>query len=128
MIKVLCQTMTNDNDSSLKVQIMEYPNLDLFKEEILKHYPKIRVSLPEEHDEFWFGIQYGDTSDGFWFRWLMAIVDTERGCLYSRGDEECVRHLGLPSKKQHCSKDVYELLKYLKNKIAQEKQNITFVD
>lgn len=128
MIKVLCETMTNSYDSSLKVKIMEYDSLDSFKREVLKHYPKIHISLPKDNEEFWFGIQYGDTSDGFWFRWLMAIVDTTRGCLYSRGDDDCVRCLGLPRKTQHCSKEVYEMLKEIKDEMEIKKQNVVFVD
>ena len=94
MIKVLCETMTSSY--SLKVRIMEYNSLESFKEEVLKHYPNVSVSLPKENGELWFGIKYGSTPDGFCFRWLMAIIDTERGCLYSYGDNECVSHFGLP--------------------------------
>ena len=127
MIKVLCETMTNSYDSSLRVKIMEYDNLESFKREVLKHYPKISISLPKENEEFWFGIQYGSTSDGFWFRWLMAIVDTERGCLYSRGDDS-VSDLGLPRKTQHCSKEVYTMLKEIKEEVESRKQNVIFVE
>lgn len=97
------------------------------KREVLKHYPKINISLPKENEELWFGIQYGCTSDGFWFRWLMAIVDTERGCLYSRGDDY-VNYLGLPRKVQHCSKEVYAMLSEIENKIRYRKQNVVFVE
>lgn len=128
MIKVLCQTMTSSYDSSLKVKIMEYESLESFKKEVLKHYPKISISLPKENEELWFGIQYGSTSDGFWFRWLMAIVDTERGCLYSRGDDDCVNYLGLPRKTQHCSKEVYTMLNEIKKEVDDRKQNVTFVE
>lgn len=128
MIKVLCQTMTNSYDISLKVEIMEYNSLESFKKEVLKHCPKVRVSLPKENEELWFGIQYGSTSDGFWFRWLMAIIDTERGCLYSRGDNECVSCFGLPKGKQHCSKEVYTMLKEIQDEVSRKKQNVVFVE
>lgn len=128
MIKVLCETMTNSYDSSSKVKIMEYDSLESFKTEVLKHYPKVSVSLPKENEELWFGIQYGSTSDGFWFRWLMAIVDTERGCLYSRGDNDCVSYFGLPKGKQHCSKEVYTMLKEVKDYVDSRKQNVVFVE
>lgn len=128
MIKVLCQTMTNSYDSSCREIIMEYDNLECFKIEILKHYPKIKISLPKENEELWYGIQYGDTVDGFWFRWLMAIMDTERGCLYSLGDYSCAKHLGLPRDKEHCSKEVYTMLKEIKDEVKKRKQNIVFVE
>ena len=128
MIKVLCETMTNSYDSSLKVKIMEYNSLESFKAEVLKHYPKVSVSLPKENEELWFGIQYGSTSDGCWFRWLMAIVDTERGCLYSRGDNDCVSYFGLPKGKKHCSKEVYTMLKEIKDYVDSRKQNVVFVE
>ena len=128
MLKVLCQTMTNSFDSSLKIQIMEFDSVNSFKEEVLKHYPKIHISLPKENEEFWFGIQYGSTSDGFWFRWLYAIIDTERGCLYSLGDDSCAEHLGLPRGKQHCSKEIYAMLKEIQDEVQQRKQNVVFVE
>lgn len=127
MIKVLCQTMTSSYDDSLNVKIMEYEDLESFKKEVLKYYPKINISLPKKNEELWFGIQYGCTSDGFWFRWLMAIVDTERGCLYSCGDD-CVNFLGLPRKIQHCSKEVYTMLNEIEKEIQHRKQNVVFVE
>ena len=128
MIKVLCETMTSSYDSSLKVRIMEYNSLESFKEEVLKHYPNVSVSLPKENGELWFGIKYGSTPDGFCFRWLMAIIETERGCLYSYGDNECVSHFGLPKDKQHCSKEVYIMLQEIQNEVIRRKQNIVFVE
>lgn len=128
MIKVLCQTMTSSYDSSLKVKVMEYNNLKSFKEEVLRHYPKIDISLPQENEKLWYGIQYGSTVDGFWFRWLMAIIDTERGCLYSNGDYNCVNYLGLPKGKQHCSKEVYTILEEIKNEVENKKENIVFIE
>ena len=128
MIKVLCETMTNMYDSSAKVKIMEYDTLKSFKTEVLKHYPKISISVPKGDEEFWFGIQYGSALDGFWFRWLYAIMDTERGCLYSRGDENCAKHLGLPKGKQHCSKEVNVLLQEIENEVRERKQNVLFVE
>lgn len=128
MIKVLCQTKTSCYDSSLKVKIMDYDSLESFEAEVLKHYPQISISLPKENEEFWFGIQYGSISNGFLFRWLMAIIDTERGCLYSRGDNDCVSYLGLPRDKQHCSKEVYAMLKRIENEVSRRKQNVVFVE
>lgn len=128
MIKILCQTMTSNYDSSCKVRIMIYESLESFKQEVLKHYPKISISLPKENEEYWFGIKYGDTEDGFLFRWLKAIVDTERGCLYSLGDIDCVHQLALPAQKQHCSKEVYALLKSIKDEVERRKKSVVFVD
>lgn len=125
MIKVLGQIKTS---GYVKVKVMEYDSLESFKTEVLKHYPRISISLPDEDEEFWFGIQYGSKTDGFWFRWLMAIVDTERGCLYSRGDNDCVSYLGLPKDKQHCSKEVYAMLKEIKDEVSRRTQRIIFVE
>lgn len=109
MIRVLAEIMTDCNDNSLKVGVLEFKTLEDFKKEILRYCPKITVSIPKNGD-LWFGIQYGNAADGFWFRWLKAIVDTERGCLYSFGDRTCDEYFGLPLGRQHCSREVYTLL------------------
>ena len=128
MIKVLCEIMTSSYDSSSKVKIVEYDNLESFKKEVLKHYPKINISLPKENEDLWYGIQYGSTADGFWFRWLMAIVDTQRGCLYSLGDSYCYEYLGLTRKKQHCAKEIYAMLKDIQDEVSSRKQNTVYVE
>ena len=58
----------------------------------------------------------------------MAIIDTERGCLYSRGDNDCVSYFGLPKGKQHCSKEVYTMLKGIQDYVDSRKQNVVFVE
>ena len=127
MIKVLCETMTSSYDISLRVKTMEYPNLESFKAEILKHYPKIHISLPKENEDLWYGIQYGDTDDGLWFRWLYAIIDTNKGCLYSIGNYDCAK-LGLPRDRQHCSKEIYAMLSEIKDEVITKRQDIVFVE
>lgn len=128
MIKVLHQAMTNSYDTSLKIKVTEYPTLEDFKNEVLAHYPMVSISLPDDDKDFWFGIQYGCTSNGYWFRWLYAIMDTERGCLYSNGDFDCEKHLGLPQGVQHCSKEVHKMLQDIKNEVENRKNNIVFVE
>ncbi len=128
MIKVLCETMTSSYDSSCKIKVIEFNSLEEFKKEIMKHFPKICVSFPKNEEEFWFGIQYGDVNDGFWFRWLYAIMDTNRGCLYSIGDTACFKYFALPQNKQHCSKEVFVMLQDIDKEVKNKKQNIVFVD
>lgn len=128
MIKVLCETMTNSYDSSCKIKVIEFSTLEEFKKEIMKHFPKIHISFPDNEEKFWYGIQYGDTEDGFWFRWLYAIMDTNRGCLYSNGNTVCFNYFALPQNKQHCSKEVFAMLQDIDKEVKNKKQDIVFVD
>ena len=125
MIQVLCQTLTNR--PSPKTEFRNYDTLEDFKAEILNHYPNIQVSLPKENQKFWFGCQYGDVDERFQFRWLYAIMDTERGCLYSLGDATCANKIGLPLEKQHCSTEVYNMLKEVQEEKERRDNSFVFV-
>ena len=129
MIRVLAETMTSSYDSSSKYEVLEFADLLAFKQFVMKHFPKISVSLPDHRpDTFGFGIQCGDTADGFWFRWLYAIMDGQNKCLYSTGDRVCQERMGLPTGKRHCSASVKTLLELIEAEVKEKKNSIVFVE